>query len=177
MLDQTTKAVSCRNKILFLAVTYFLLAIYAGLHVRDLTMSPLGLLWLALMLAGGIFAALGIRQFAELVLPTSQSPWYIRPHAFLFGVFMIVVINALYSKFADDIIATIFGHTLPPLPGRLFSITAAELLGIVIINWPRSQQTHQDRHKVPSTPEIESRGDYTLKPKSMSKPFDSRKEL
>jgi len=171
-----TDPVTQQNRLLALATVFFLLALYAGLPLRALGTSPLGLLWLGLMVAGGVFAALGIREFVDLILPTTLTPWYIRPHAFLFGISIITLINALYVRYGDNLFAPLFGPVYRPQPADIFVITAAELLGIVLIHWPRKQSTPQDAYEVPSTPHSKPLDKSPHESKPFFKPFDPRKE-
>jgi len=173
-----TDPVTQRNRIFALATVFFLLALYAGLPLRALGASPLGLLWLGLMVAGGVFAAMEIREFADLILPTILTPWYIRPHAFLFSISIITLINALYVRYGDNLFAPLFGPVYPPQPADIFVITAAKLLGIVILDWPRRERHREHRYEFPEEPKYKSYSDIPRQWKPVFKPFNpfNRKE-
>lgn len=97
--------------------------------------------WLTipLALAGGFFAALGIREFANVVLTDPAEPWHIRPGALFFLGVALFLINLAYITALKNL-APQFSQTGTYLANvRLLEALAVEFFWIGLLGRPRRQ--------------------------------------
>lgn len=104
------------------------------------TLPPFFLSLLAIIV-GGLFAALGIREFAGLLFRLDDRPWYSQPGGIVFLGAMLAAITLLALWVLAFFRAR---HLLPgslSLSGMAFACLSAELFWVVMLDWPRATAT------------------------------------
>jgi len=118
-----------RNALLSAAVVLMLIAVATDPKILPSVLTIRGLVGTVLVAVAGLFAAIGIHDIAETFLRGPGEPWYARPGAMLFLPVVLMATNALLIVFGG------IGPLSVP-KARLYQFTAAELLWIVLLEWP-----------------------------------------
>jgi hypothetical protein len=98
-----------RTALLTCSAACLAIALAIGFPLLTLARSPAGLFALMLTIGGGLLAARGIREFADVFLREPCRPWYIRRGAIPFGIIMLVLTNALFAAVGTGLV-----HVLGP---------------------------------------------------------------
>ena len=143
MESKTICPIRRRNRLLAAAALAILISMALGHRPWRLASSISTAVATALVVLGGLFAALGVREFAGLVFDVRSKPWYAQRGAAFFLVALCTGINivcwwALRAvPHADATLA------VPSPPALVAAAYAAELSWTVLLDWP-SQNSRAD---------------------------------
>jgi len=108
------------------------MALAVGFPLLTLARSPAGFFALMLTMGGGIFAAMGLREFAEVFLSEPCRPWYIRRGAIPFGIIMLVLTNALFVAVGTGLVHVLGPRAIFWGPSQFLVCLASEFFCIAI---------------------------------------------
>ena len=144
MRRRTPNPIFRRNLFLAAAAVLSLLAILTSPSVLLCLASAKGLAGAALIVGAGLFAAMGIREFAEALLRGPGHPWYVRPGVPIFLPVAMFSINVL-AGFGCDLAFGVFKlHRFIPQQALILELMAMEFLWIALLDWPVRAE-HADR--------------------------------
>ena len=151
MAHSTTRPIIRRNVLLLAAAVLYALAIGLGYRPWRALVSLEAAIGTLLIIAGSLFAAMGIRELAGLLLGIENKPWYAQPNAMLFLLAMLAAINVLWQLAL---------HAAPQteglaLEGTLPAALATQLAWVVILDWTRLPYRHQAVQETCSPASIE----------------------
>ena len=141
-------AVFRRNLFVAAALTSIAAALVLHPEVLALLATRGGLLVLAFIVGAGFFGALGIREFAEQYLPGQTWPWYTRRGSWLFvplALFCVTLLGGIAYLAAMHIVGQ--RPIEPRAMGAIF--LAAQLVWIVVLDWPSAHRQQHDTGERP----------------------------
>ncbi len=133
-----------RNSLLTCSGICLCLAVICGFRPWSVVSSLPTALAALLIAASGLFAALGIRELAALLLPTKDRAWYARTGAIFFLLAMLTAINLLgwwaisFLPYGEGITEAI------PRAAMVQLALAAQLLCVAILDWPKRDVRPQE---------------------------------
>ena len=145
MTYRTPNPVFRRNLFLIGAGILLILAILTSPSVLLCLVSSKGLAGAALVVGAGLFAAMGIREFAEALLRGPGNPWYVRPGALFFLLIVLICVNALASLVCNLAFGLLRLSHIIPQRALIFEFMAMGFLWIAILDWPaRHERPYRD---------------------------------
>ena len=122
-----------RNILLACTAAFLMLAIVGESRPRAATAAFPWLLSMLVIALGGLFAALGIREFAGVIFRLENKPWYTQRGGIIFLLAMLIAVNFLvltalaWSQLAQWLPGSI------SLPGHVYACMSAELFWVVVL--------------------------------------------
>jgi hypothetical protein len=126
-------AIRSRNRLLTAAAVFLILALAEGLPLGCAFESH-GLMWLAMIIGGALFMAMGIREIAPIVLTEPIEPWYARRHTLLYLTFMIPAVEILVTV----VLVWLGGDPGTSLLPYWCAWASFTLFWIAILDWPNA---------------------------------------